>query len=153
MRSRSVRPWTVAFAIPVGVAFALLWGWALATQSYNVWGSMVWVPIVVAINAFLVWGVGRRSQDRWLTRLLAIALAAKLLGTLGWYYVAYVVYGGASDAERYNVYAAYRYASWRQGRMDWGLDAKQGTEVVVTSDDETVLDRIAGMVATDLDAE
>ena len=33
------------------------------------------------------------------------------------------------------------------------LGAKQGTEVVVTSDDETVLDRIAGMVATDLDAE
>jgi phosphocarrier protein HPr len=33
------------------------------------------------------------------------------------------------------------------------LGAKQGTEVVVTSDDETVLDRIADMVATDLDAE
>jgi len=33
------------------------------------------------------------------------------------------------------------------------LGAKQGTEVVVTSDDETVLGRIADMVATDLDAE
>ena len=33
------------------------------------------------------------------------------------------------------------------------LGAKQGTEVVVSSDDETVLDRIADMVATDLDAE
>ena len=33
------------------------------------------------------------------------------------------------------------------------LGAKQGTEVVVASDDETVLDRIADMVATDLDAE
>ena len=33
------------------------------------------------------------------------------------------------------------------------LGAKHGTDVVVTSDDEAVLDRIAGMVATDLDAD
>jgi phosphocarrier protein len=33
------------------------------------------------------------------------------------------------------------------------LGAKQGAEVVVTSDDPAVLDRIAGMVAQDLDAE
>ncbi|WP_249523462.1 HPr family phosphocarrier protein [Modestobacter marinus] len=33
------------------------------------------------------------------------------------------------------------------------LGAKQGTEVVVDSDDDAVLDRIADMVASDLDAE
>ena len=33
------------------------------------------------------------------------------------------------------------------------LGAKQGTEVVVSSDDEAVLGRIADMVATDLDAD
>ncbi|SFF21354.1 HPr family phosphocarrier protein [Blastococcus tunisiensis] len=33
------------------------------------------------------------------------------------------------------------------------LGAKQGMDVVVTSEDEAVLDRIAGMVAQDLDAE
>jgi phosphocarrier protein HPr len=33
------------------------------------------------------------------------------------------------------------------------LGAKQGAEVVVTSDDEGVLERIAAMVAQDLDAE
>ena len=33
------------------------------------------------------------------------------------------------------------------------LGAKQGTEVVVDSGDEAVLDRIADMVASDLDAE
>ncbi|CCH90609.1 Phosphocarrier protein HPr [Modestobacter italicus] len=33
------------------------------------------------------------------------------------------------------------------------LGAKQGTEVTVSSDDAGVLDRIADMVATDLDAE
>jgi phosphocarrier protein HPr len=33
------------------------------------------------------------------------------------------------------------------------LGAKQGTEVVVSSDDEAVLTQIAGMVATDLDAD
>jgi phosphocarrier protein HPr len=33
------------------------------------------------------------------------------------------------------------------------LGAKQGTDVIVSSDDATVLARIAGMVAEDLDAE
>jgi phosphocarrier protein len=33
------------------------------------------------------------------------------------------------------------------------LGAKQGTEVIVSSDDARVLERIAGMVARDLDAE
>ncbi len=33
------------------------------------------------------------------------------------------------------------------------LGAKQGTEVVVTSEDPAVLEQIAGMVAQDLDAE
>ncbi|WP_138734032.1 HPr family phosphocarrier protein [Modestobacter excelsi] len=33
------------------------------------------------------------------------------------------------------------------------LGAKQGTEVTVSSDDASVLDHIAEMVATDLDAE
>ena len=33
------------------------------------------------------------------------------------------------------------------------LGAKQGTDVIVSSDDATVLERIAGMVAEDLDAE
>jgi phosphocarrier protein HPr len=33
------------------------------------------------------------------------------------------------------------------------LGAKKGTEVIVSSDDQGVLDRIAGMVADDLDAE
>ena len=33
------------------------------------------------------------------------------------------------------------------------LGAKQGTEVVVTSEDQAALEKIAGMVAQDLDAE
>jgi phosphocarrier protein len=33
------------------------------------------------------------------------------------------------------------------------LGAKQGTEVIVSSEDQTVLERIAGMVAEDLDAD
>lgn len=33
------------------------------------------------------------------------------------------------------------------------LGAKQGAEVVVSSDDQAVLDRIADLVAKDLDAE
>ena len=51
-----------------------------------------------------------------------------MLGTLGRYYVAYVVYDGATDAERYNLAAAFQYRSWREGVVTWDLATARGTQ-------------------------
>ncbi|KGN34710.1 hypothetical protein N802_01105 [Knoellia sinensis KCTC 19936] len=112
----------------VGAGFAVLWAWAIGLQSYNVWGAMVVVPAVIWVNAILIWRVASREPGRWLGAVMAGAFAAKMVGTLVRYYVAYVVYDGATDAERYNLAAAFQYRTWRQGVVTWDLSNARGTQ-------------------------
>lgn len=129
MRSAlSVRPWAIAVAMGVGGAFALLWAWAIERQSYNLWGALLVVPLFVGVNAVLLWRAAAREQSPWFGRLIGFAFAAKMVGTLVRYYVAYVVYDGASDAERYNLYAAANYRQWRDGVIQWDWGTQRGTQ-------------------------
>lgn len=120
----------VVLGVLFGATLAGVFAWALDTQSYNVWGAMIVVPVVVAINAVLIWRVSRRSSEPWLAGILGVAFVAKLGGTIVRYFVAYVVYKGQADAERYNVYAASQYGLWRQGLLVWEWGGKQGTQVM-----------------------
>ena len=128
MTHLSVRAGAVTLALVVGGAIAALFSWALRTQSYNVWGAIVIVPLLAALNLLLIWRVTRGAREKWLGPLLVIALAAKILGTLVRYAVAYVVYEGAADAERYNLYAAAHYQLWRQGVIQWDAAGARGTQ-------------------------
>lgn len=109
----------------VGYARALTWG--METQSYNTWGAMFMVPIVIAINAVLVAVAARREGDPWITRVLALGFMAKLGGISARYFVAYYIYGGTADASRYNHYAVAHYLDWRAGNVVWEESGKQGT--------------------------
>ena len=128
MTHLSVRAGAITLAVLVGAVLAVGFSWALRTQSYNVWGAIVAVPLLTALNLLLIWRVARGSREKWLGPLLVVALAAKFLGTLGRYAVAYVVYEGAADAERYNLYAAAHYQLWRQGAIQWDAAGARGTQ-------------------------
>ncbi len=128
MSHLSVRVGAVTLGVLTGAALAAAFSWALHSQSYNVWGAVIVIPIVIGMNLLLIWRVSRRSNETWLGPLLALALAAKLIGTLARYAVAYVVYNGAADAERYNLYAASHYQLWREGFIQWEWQGKQGTQ-------------------------
>ncbi|WP_193315256.1 hypothetical protein [Nostocoides sp. F2B08] len=123
--------WLTALGIILGAAYAAVWGWALSSQTYNIYGALAIIPVVVAIDLLLVaWVVTRNNDESWLPWVLVGGLFAKLLGTFGRYYVAYVVYSGSADAERYNLYAAYQHKIWRQGDIVWEWGGKQGTQVM-----------------------
>ena len=130
MNSTSVRPWAVGLALATvaGAGFALVWAWAIDLQSYNLWGALLVAPFFIAVNALLLWRVAAREPSAWFARLIGFAFLAKMLGTLVRYYVAYVVYDGASDAERYNLAAAFQYRSWRGGSVTWDLATARGTQ-------------------------
>lgn len=130
MFSTSVRPWAVglALAAAAGAGFALVWGWAMDRQSYNLWGALLVAPFFIAVNALLIWRVAAREPSPWFGRIIGLAFLAKMLGTMVRYYVAYTVYDGASDAERYNLAAAFQYRSWRSGAVTWDLEAARGTQ-------------------------
>lgn len=115
-------------AVLAGAAVAGTFAFVLGSESYNLWGALVTVPVVVAINVVLIWRVSRRADERWLAGLLGLALAAKLVGAMVRYYVAFVVYAGVADAQRYNLYAATYYTEWRQGNVTWEWGGKQGTQ-------------------------
>lgn len=109
------------------VTFARVFAWAMETQSYNTWGAMFLVPLVVAINAVLLSAAAKRENDPWITRILVLGFVGKMVGTAGRYIVAYYLYGGAADAERYNLYALDHYLEWRAGNVVWEESGRQGT--------------------------
>lgn len=117
----------VAAAASVGVAVAAAFTWALENQSYNLWGGMIVIPLVIAVNVVLLGRVLRGESDRMIRRILVGGLVAKYVGTVARYYVAFVVYGGSADAQRYNQVAAFDYLWWRQGEFFLGDAPLQGT--------------------------
>lgn len=131
--------WTAA-GLTVGllglVTFSRLFTWAMDTQSYNTWGAMFLVPVVIALNAVLIAIVARREREPWFTRIIILGYALKLVGTSARYVVAYYLYGGAADAERYNLFAIGHYLDWRQGDVWWEPSGKVGTlnlELITTA--------------------
>lgn len=124
----TLRAGAVAVGVLAGGAVAGVLAWALETQSYNIWGAVIVVPPVIALNAVLIWHVSRRNVEPWLSTVMGMALAAKVAGALTRYFVAYVVYNGVADAEGYNLYAAANYGLWREGFIAWEWGGKQGTQ-------------------------
>lgn len=122
--------WLTILGAGVGVAYALVWSWALSSQTYNIYGALAIIPIIVAINLLIIARVLRRNTEPWLPWVLIVGFFLKMVGTFGRYYVAYVVYSGSADAERYNVYASYQHHVWRRGDIVWELEGKQGTQVM-----------------------
>lgn len=116
-------------------AYAAVLAWAMDTQTYSVWGGLIVVPVIVALNVLLIWRAVKHQGESWFAWLLPLAYLAKLVGVVARYLFAYVVYSGQADAERYNLYAAAHYREWQAGAFVWDSAGAQGTqflEVVTT---------------------
>ena len=136
----SLRRWlgAVAVAVLTGLGVAAFFEWAVGTDSYNFWGAAIVVPPLIAGNLWLVRRVSRREEEDlpWLGDTLELAFGLKLLGALVRYFIAYIVYAGVADAQRYNLYAAVQYKVWRSGTFTWEWGGKQGTqwmEIITTA--------------------
>ena len=118
----------MALGAVAGAAAGAVFVWALDTGSYNVWGAMVVIPIVVLADLLALSAVLRREADPWIRRVIMFGFLAKLVGIFARYFVTYVIYGGTSDAERYNQYAAFKYLRWRAGDLDISSIPFEGTQ-------------------------
>lgn len=128
MTTARLRLVAVCLAVVAGLGVAAGFRWAVGTHSYNFWGAAITVPILVAVNAVLIRRVSRGVEEPWLAGLLGAAFALKMVGAMARYYVAYIVYAGAADAQRYNLYAASYYKVWRDGVVSFEWGGKQGTQ-------------------------
>ena len=123
--------WTFAALGLVGIGgFMWLLTRTMDGSSYNTWGTLVVLPVVMFLNAVLVVLVNAREPDRWMRGLLWVGLLAKFVGVVARYLVAFVLYGGSADAQRYNLYAAAHYRGWRNGEILWVDEGKLGTQML-----------------------
>ena len=122
--------------LAVVAAFAALLTKAMDTTSYNTWGALIWGPIIVGVNIWLISLAMRSEPDKWIRRVVYIGYAAKLVGIAGRYFTIFVLYGGGGDATRYNLYAARWYFEWRRGVFEVDNPGKFGThntELITTA--------------------
>lgn len=117
-------------AVLVGAVVLTGYAWVLTRAmndlSYNTWGAMIWVPVVIAVNVGIILAVAARGE-RWLGGILILAYLAKLIGISARYFVAYFLYGGQADAQAYNLFAIDHYLDWRRGEVWWDASGKVGT--------------------------
>jgi hypothetical protein len=86
----------------VVVGYVLLFVWAMGALSYDVWGALLLAPVLVLVTVPLLLRAGRHEPDRWVTKVVILALLAKLASTLVRYAVAFEVYQGSADASGYH---------------------------------------------------
>lgn len=119
------------------IAYVLLMSWAMRTQSYASWGTMIVVPVIVILNAALIWIASRVERDSVVTKLLVAGFVAKCAGVFFRYVSVFFIYNRAGDAVRYNDFAATYYQLWRDGIITWEqYDGKAGTialELITTA--------------------
>lgn len=77
--------------------------WAMDRTTYDVWSSLLLVPLLLAISAPILLRTARRDGESGLAQLLMLALLLKLLSAVARYYTAFVMYGGVADSETYHL--------------------------------------------------
>jgi hypothetical protein len=104
-------------AVTVFVAGLLV---ASATSSYNVWATVLLVPLLIAAALPVLRRQATREADPRLFWLLLFALLLKLAGALLRHYVAFDIYGGKADAGGYHKWALEHFAQFRSGDFSAG---------------------------------
>ena len=88
-------------AIAAAAAYLIVLGWAMQSISYDLWGALVVVPVLVVISVPLV----RRAFSGELAFLRPWAwggMFVKFAGAVVGYQVRFDSYGGGADAARYH---------------------------------------------------
>lgn len=113
------------------VAYVLLMSWAMRTQSYASWGTMIVLPVIMVINVVLLWIANRVERDSMVTRLLIVGFVLKCGGIFFRYVSVFFIYNRAGDAVRYNNFAADYYQQWRAGFIVWpDVETAAGTQAM-----------------------
>ena len=76
--------------------------WAMGHTTYDVWSSLLLVPLLMAISTPFLLRAARQDGTAGLAQLLLLALLLKLLSALARYYMAFVLYGGVADSQTYH---------------------------------------------------
>lgn len=93
-------------------------------------GVLVLGPVLFAVSLPVFFRQARLEGDRWILRLLIVALLVKFIGAVVRYYVAFDVYGGVADAAGYHETGARIAENFQMGDFRTGLDDLSGTNFI-----------------------
>jgi hypothetical protein len=94
-------------SVPQMVACLLVTGYvtmfclAMRRFDYDVWGAFLVGPVLLAVTVPLLLRLTRDDPDPRVAQLLVLAFLVKMVATLARYWMAFGLYGGASDSARY----------------------------------------------------
>jgi hypothetical protein len=83
-------------------SYAALAAWAATSTPYDIWIALVLLPLLVIVTIPMLLRAGRRDPDARFVRILLWAFAIKVLATVARFGLAYLIYGGLSDAAVYD---------------------------------------------------
>jgi hypothetical protein len=110
--------------LSAATAYAVAVAWAASWASYAAWIAMVLLPLLFLVSAPMLVRAGRRDPDPRFLKLLVAAFVLKSLATVARYLMAFVFYGGVSDAAGYDGNGARLAEAYRHGlfNADIGRD-------------------------------
>lgn len=121
---------SLAFVLCAGYLVAL--SWAMQRATYDIWGGMVIMPLLVGVTIPLVIRSARAEGNNKLALVLGAAVVAKLVvGTLARYAVVSEVYLGSADAQGYHGAGRAIGAVFRNGSLSVDLGSGgEGTQAI-----------------------
>lgn len=117
----------------VGSAFASLATFMVLLSrqtTYEVWGSLVLLPVLILVTLPVLAREARREADGRLFALLVIALVVKLGGALLRYHFTKDVYLGVADATGYHHFGVELSERFRAGNFSTGLESLTNTDFI-----------------------
>ena len=87
-----------------GICYLALLTWSMTSLSYDIWGAFIIGPLLLCLGLAVIRRLFREGLQP-LQAALVLGLVAKFAGAAARYWVAFDVYGGGSDAQRYHLFA------------------------------------------------
>lgn len=126
-----------------GIAYLLLFGWAISNTTYDEWGALVIIPAAALLGVVIIRAMFTGSLES-LRPILYAGMGMKLIGTGMRYWVGFEAYGGAIDAGRYHDYAVGRVAQVRDGNLTYFDLVPSGTGTPFVEDVTALIYAITG---------
>jgi hypothetical protein len=103
--------------VGAAVAYLVVLAWSMANLSYDMWGTLVTVPLLALAS---VAGLRRlfAGDHAHVLAIMYVGLAAKAGGVLARYWVGFEAYGGSIDAQAYHDESKAAAAAIWSGRAD-----------------------------------
>jgi hypothetical protein len=130
--NRLVRP-NVGLILSIGLALSALvivGVLVLLGSGSSDANALVIGPILLLLSLPFLSRRATLEGDRWLYRVMVLALVLKLVGAFVRYYVAFDVYGGVADAAGYHDFGVQIADRFRAGDFDTGLETLIGTDFI-----------------------